>query len=89
MKLYTRTWGDKARKSRQCWCTGDFQFCGLGEGWTTLGRVGLLCGGAGICEDTGASPKPDSEYGLDTMVNDLADSVPFNPDVLVGHSYGV
>lgn len=88
VKLHTLTWGNpQAERSAVL-------IHGVTSNSLSWVRVGPLLAEQGyyvVAPDLrghGQSPKADGHYSLDEMAGDLTESVPNNPDFVIGHSFG-
>jgi pimeloyl-ACP methyl ester carboxylesterase len=88
MKLNTRTWGDPGAPR------SAVLIHGVTSNAASWARVGPPLAAAGFyvvaveLRGHGDSPKAAGQYALELMVGDLAESVPAEPTLLVGHSFG-
>jgi pimeloyl-ACP methyl ester carboxylesterase len=88
MKLNARTWGDPAAAKSAVLIHG---VTSNAASWVRVGPELAAAGYYVVAPELrghGDSPKLDGQYALDLMVGDLADSVPREPTLLVGHSFG-
>ncbi len=88
MKLNTRTWGDPAAARSAVLIHG---VTSNAASWARVGPVLAAEGYYAVAVELrghGSSPKANGDYGLAAMVGDLGDTVPADPTLLVGHSFG-
>ena len=88
MKLHTSTWGEPTA------ARSAVLIHGVTSNALSWVRVGPALAAEGYyvvaveLRGHGSSPKADGHYALELMVGDLAESVPTEPTLLVGHSFG-
>jgi pimeloyl-ACP methyl ester carboxylesterase len=88
MKLNTTSWGDPAAEKTAVLIHG---VTSSAASWVRVGPALADWGYYVVAPELrghGSSLKADGHYSLDEMAGDLPESVPTNPTLLVGHSFG-
>jgi len=88
MQLHTRMWGDAASNKTVVLIHGITSNAGS---WVRVASLLAESGFRCVAPDLrghGDSPKPSEGYSLAELVADLGESVPNEPDLLIGHSLG-
>ena len=88
MKLHTLTWGSPTAERSAVLIHG---VTSNAQSWIRVGPRLAEQGYYVVAPDLrghGQSPKADGRYSLDEMAGDLAESVPTNPEFVIGHSFG-
>jgi pimeloyl-ACP methyl ester carboxylesterase len=88
MKLATLTWGSPTAERV---CTALHGITANAGAFTTPAELLAEAGYFVVAPDLrghGRSPKPDGGYDATTLLEDIADSIPVESDLLIGHSFG-
>ncbi len=88
MKLHTLTWGNPVAERSAVLIHG---VTSNAQSWVRVGPKLAEQGYYVVAPNLrghGQSPKANGRYSLDEMAGDLAESVPNNPEFVIGHSFG-
>ena len=88
MKLHSLTWGDPSSERSAVLIHG---VTSNAQSWIRVGPKLAEKGYYVVAPNLrghGKSEKADGHYSLEEMAGDLAESVPTNPEFIVGHSFG-
>lgn len=88
MKLHTLTWGNPMAERSVVLIHG---VTSNAQSWVRVGPKLAEQGYYVVAPNLrghGQSPKADGRYSLIEMAGDLAESVPNNPELVIGHSFG-